>query len=154
MDGFGELRQERGEPQHLYRDCATLTKGPFAGQTGCTSGIPKFYNNTDVKATLSNNTGFMALAKYKWGPLAVFGGYTWLKQADPSDYFPERLPDHRRLERPRDHPLDLSRRVETLADAMDQLHDLRRSQDRSLLVFRRQICSHPATRRDRRLLLP
>ena len=30
---------------------------------------------------------------------------------------------------------------------MDQLHDLRCSEDRSLLVFRRQIRSHPAARR-------
>ena len=39
--------------------CATLTKRPFAGQTGCTSGLPMFYSNTDLKATLSNNTGLM-----------------------------------------------------------------------------------------------
>ena len=67
--------------------CATLTKGPFAGETGCTSGIPTFYSNTDVTATLSNNTGFLATAKYKWQALTVYGGYAWLRQANPSDEF-------------------------------------------------------------------
>jgi predicted porin len=67
--------------------CATLTSGPLAGQTGCTSGIPMFYSNTDVTATLSNNTGFLATAKYKWQALTVYGGYGWLRQADPSDDF-------------------------------------------------------------------
>jgi predicted porin len=67
--------------------CATLTSGPLAGQTGCTSGIPQFYSNTDVTATLSNNTGFLATTKYKLQALTLYGGYAWLKQADPSDDF-------------------------------------------------------------------
>ena len=46
-------------------------------------------HNTDLKATLSNNTGFMLTAKYKVQALTVYGGYAWLKQEDPSDdYFP------------------------------------------------------------------
>ena len=47
--------------------CSTLTKGPFAGQTGCIRYSGILYN-TDLKATLSNNTGFMALAKYMGAP--------------------------------------------------------------------------------------
>jgi predicted porin len=41
-----------------------------------------------LKATLSNNTGVLITAKYKWQALAVYGGYSWLKQADPSDTYP------------------------------------------------------------------
>ncbi len=44
-----------------------------------------FYGNTDVTATLSNNTGFMATAKYKVRALTVYGGYAWIRQANPSD---------------------------------------------------------------------
>ena len=154
MDAIGSWAKDAVNLSTFTGTCATFTKGPFAGQTGCTSGLPKFYTNTDLKATLSNNTGFLFTAKYKWQALTVYGGYAWLKQADPSDDLSERLPDHRRLERSRDHPLDLPRRQEILADAMDQLHDLRHSEDRSLFLGRRQICDHPAARRDRRLLLP
>jgi predicted porin len=88
MDFFGNYAQNVVNVSTFTGSCATLTSGPFAGQTACTSGIPTFYANYDVKATLSNNTGFMALAKYTWGPLAVSGGYTWLKQSDPTGYFP------------------------------------------------------------------
>lgn len=65
--------------------CAVLKSGPDKGDVGCTSAIPTFYNNTDVTATLSNNTGFLAVGKYKWGPLTVSGGYAWEKLANPSD---------------------------------------------------------------------
>jgi predicted porin len=67
--------------------CTQITKGPFAGQATCASGIPTGYSNTDVTATLSNNTGFLATAKYKVNALTVFGGYAWLRQANPSDDF-------------------------------------------------------------------
>ena len=40
-----------------------------------------------MTATLSNNTGFLATAKYKVQALTVFGGYGWLRQANPSDDF-------------------------------------------------------------------
>ena len=40
-----------------------------------------------MTATLSNNTGFLATAKYKVQALTVFGGYAWLRQANPSDDF-------------------------------------------------------------------
>ena len=50
LDAIGQLRQERGQPQHLHRQLApTSTKGPFAGQTGCYSGIPMFYSNNDLR---------------------------------------------------------------------------------------------------------
>jgi predicted porin len=47
-----------------------------------------FYSNTDLKSTLSNNTGFLLLARYKWGPATLYGGYGWIKQADPSNTYP------------------------------------------------------------------
>jgi predicted porin len=68
--------------------CAVLAKGPFAGQTGCTSGLPAFYNADDVKATLSNNTGVFLLARYKWNAWTFSGGYEYIRQADPSNTYP------------------------------------------------------------------
>ncbi len=67
--------------------CSVVKKGPFKGQTGCSSGIPEFYNNTDVKATLSNNTGLWLLGKYALPsiPLTISGGYAWWRQANPSN---------------------------------------------------------------------
>ncbi len=53
----------------------------------CTSGIPNFYNADDLKATLSNNTGVMLLAKYKWNAFTFSGGYEYIHQANPSDDF-------------------------------------------------------------------
>ena len=87
MDFIGSWAKDVVNIGTFTGSCATLTKGPFAGETGCTSGIPKFYNNTDVQATLSNNTGFLFAAKYKVQALTVYGGYSWLRQANPSDEF-------------------------------------------------------------------
>jgi predicted porin len=87
VDFLGDYAQNAVNLGTFTGSCSTLTKGPFAGETGCVSGIPQFYDNTDLKATLSNNTGFMALAKYTWGPLAVSGGYARFKQSDPSSTF-------------------------------------------------------------------
>ncbi|HZZ62046.1 MAG TPA: hypothetical protein VFE63_12890 [Roseiarcus sp.] len=73
--------------------CATLTSGPFKGQTGCSydsgaSGtIPLFYNNTDLQATLSNNTGFSVLGKYKIQNWTLYGAYEYLRQQNPSDTY-------------------------------------------------------------------
>jgi hypothetical protein len=44
-----------------------------------------FYGPDDLKATLSNNTGVELLAKYKWGPVTLSGGWLWWQQANPSD---------------------------------------------------------------------
>jgi predicted porin len=68
--------------------CATLTTGPFKGQTGCSDGIPMFYGPKDLQATLSNNSGLMLLTKYRWGPVTLSGGWLWWQQANPSDTFP------------------------------------------------------------------
>jgi predicted porin len=87
MDTIGSWAKDVVNVGTFTGTCATLTKGPFAGETGCTSGIPTFYNNTDVTATLSNNTGFLFTAKYKVQALTVYGGYAWLRQTDPSDDF-------------------------------------------------------------------
>jgi predicted porin len=88
MDAIGSWAKDAVNLSTFTGTCATLTKGPFAGQTGCTSGLPMFYADTDLKATLSNNTGFLFTAKYQWQKLTVYGGYAWLKQEDPSDNFP------------------------------------------------------------------
>ena len=87
MDFIGSWAKDVVNVGTFTGSCSVFTKGPFAVQTGCTSGIPFGYNNTDVQATLSNNTGFMFTAKYKVQALTVFGGYAWLKQANPSDDF-------------------------------------------------------------------
>jgi predicted porin len=88
LDAIGSWAKDEVNLSTFTGTCATITKGAFAGQTACTSGLPMFYSNTDLKATLSNNTGVMFAAKYKWQSWTVFGGYAWLKQADPSDTFP------------------------------------------------------------------
>jgi predicted porin len=85
MDFIGSWAKDAANVGTFTGSCATLTKGAFAGQTACTSGIPTFYSNTDVQATLSNNTGFLFTAKYKVQALTVYGGYGWIKQANPSD---------------------------------------------------------------------
>jgi predicted porin len=85
MDFIGSWAKDAANMGTFTGTCATLTKGPFAGQTGCTSGIPLGYSNNDLQATLSNNTGFLFTAKYKVQALTVYGGYGWIKQANPSD---------------------------------------------------------------------
>jgi predicted porin len=88
MDAIGSWAKDEVNLSTFTGTCATFTSGPFAGQTGCTSGLPMFYADTDLKATLSNNTGFLFTAKYNWQAWTVYGGYAWLRQADPSDTFP------------------------------------------------------------------
>jgi predicted porin len=87
MDFIGSWAKDVVNVGTFSGACTQITKGPFAGQATCTSGIPLGYSNTDVTATLSNNTGFLATAKYKVQALTVYGGYAWLKQANPSDDF-------------------------------------------------------------------
>ena len=88
LDGIVNYAQDAVNVSTFTGTCATLTKGPFASQFACSYAIPLGYNNSDVMATLSNNTGLMLLAKYKWGPLTLSGGYTWFRQANPSDTYP------------------------------------------------------------------
>ena len=85
MDFIGSWAKDAANMGTFTGTCTTLTKGPLAGQTGCTSGIPMFYGNNDLQATLSNNTGFLFTAKYKVQALTVYGGYGFIKQANPSD---------------------------------------------------------------------
>jgi predicted porin len=87
MDLIGSWAKDVVNVGTFNGTCTQITKGAFAGQATCTSGLPTGYSNTDVTATLSNNTGFLATAKYKVQALTVFGGYAWLKQANPSDDF-------------------------------------------------------------------
>jgi predicted porin len=94
MDFIGSWAKDAANAANFTGVCTQNTKGPLIGQATCTSGIPTVpgipaalspYNNTDLTATLSNNTGFLAVAKYKVQALTMFGGYGWLKQANPSD---------------------------------------------------------------------
>ena len=87
MDFIGSWAKDVVNVGTFNGSCTQITKGALAGQATCTSGIPLGYSNTDVTATLSNNTGFLATAKYKVQALTVYGGYAWLKQTNPSDDF-------------------------------------------------------------------
>jgi predicted porin len=88
LDAIGSYAQNAVSLSTFSGTCAVIKSGPFKGQTGCSSGIPNFYDTEDLKATLSNNTGFTLLGKYKWGPATLYGGYEWWRQADPSSTFP------------------------------------------------------------------
>jgi predicted porin len=85
LDAIGSYAKDAVNLGTFTGTCATIKKGAFAGDTACTSGIPTFYGADDLTATLSNNGGFMLLAKYKWGPATAFGGYEWWRQGNPSD---------------------------------------------------------------------
>ena len=80
--------------------CATLTKGPFKGQTGCTSGIPNFYDAEGPESDACPTTLVSCCSANTIGvPVTLSGGYEWWRQANPSDTYPERLRNHRRLQR-------------------------------------------------------
>ena len=83
MDFIGSWAKDVANMGTFTGSCATVTKGPLAGQTGCTSGIPLGYSNNDLQATLSNNTGFLFTAKYKVQALTVYGGYGWYQAGQP-----------------------------------------------------------------------
>ena len=86
MDVIGSWAKDAVNVGTFTGTCTQVTKGPFAGQAAtCASGIPVGYSNTDVTATLSNNAGFLATAKYKVQALTVYGGYGWIGQSNPSD---------------------------------------------------------------------
>ncbi|MGA7816543.1 hypothetical protein, partial [Caballeronia sp.] len=87
VDVVGSYAQNAVSLSNFTGACSTVAKGPFKGQTGCTSGIPNFYGPDDLKATLSNNSGLMLLAKYRWGPVTLSGGWMWWQQANPSDNY-------------------------------------------------------------------
>jgi predicted porin len=88
VDAIGAYAQNAVNLSNFTGTCTTIEKGPFAGQTACTSGIPTFYSSDDLKATLSNNTGVFLLGKYRWQALTLSGGWEYIRQADPSSTFP------------------------------------------------------------------
>lgn len=88
VDAIGTYAQNAVNLSTFTGTCATITKGPFKGQTACTSGIPMFYSSDDLKATLSNNAGIFLLGKYRWRALTLSGGWEYIRQADPSSTFP------------------------------------------------------------------
>jgi predicted porin len=85
VDGIGSYGIDEVNLSTFSGSCVVIKSGAFKGQTGCYSGIPMFYNNTDLTATLSNNIGLSLMSKYKWQNLTLFGGYAWIKQMDPSN---------------------------------------------------------------------
>src|SRR5580704_13187670 len=88
LDGVGSYAKDGVITSIFNGTCAVVSKGPFAGETGCVKGIPNFYNADDLKATLSNNTGVLLFAKYTWGAVNLFGGYEYFRNANPSDDYP------------------------------------------------------------------
>ena len=50
--------------------------------------LPKGYDQNDLKARLSNNSGLMLVAKYAIGSLRLYGGYEYYRQSDPSGHYP------------------------------------------------------------------
>jgi len=85
LDAIGSYGKDVVNVGTFAGSCAVLKAGPYKGLVGCSDGVPTGYNNTDVTATLSNNTGVLLVGKYKWGPVTASGGYGWLKLANPSD---------------------------------------------------------------------
>jgi predicted porin len=85
FDAIGSYAQNVVNLSNFTGTCATFTSGPFAGQTGCSDGVPKFYSNTDLKATLSNNIGLLLAAKYIWGPVTLYSGWGYIRQMNPSN---------------------------------------------------------------------
>ncbi|HEY1779776.1 MAG TPA: hypothetical protein VGG79_04975 [Roseiarcus sp.] len=85
VDLVGSYAQNAASLSNFTGSCSTVTSGPLKGQTGCANGIPTFYGADDLKATLSNNSGLMLLAKYRWGPITLSGGWMAWRQANPSD---------------------------------------------------------------------
>ena len=85
LDAVGSYAKDVVNLGTFTGSCAVATSGPIKGQVACTSGIPQYYNNTDLQATLSNNVGFLLAAKYKWQGLTAFGGFGWFRQSNPSD---------------------------------------------------------------------
>ncbi len=59
------------------------------GTTDCFININNAYYdpNSVLKATLSNNTGFELVAKYKWNTITFYGGYLYAKLQNPSDSY-------------------------------------------------------------------
>jgi predicted porin len=90
VDAIGAYAQNAVNLSTFSGTCTVLKSGPLKGETTCTSGIPNFYNQSDLKATLSDNTGVFLLGKYKFAqfPLTISGGWEYIKQANPSDTFP------------------------------------------------------------------
>ena len=87
LDAYGDYATNVANIGTFSGTCAVVKSGPLKGQTECNSGIPAFYNNTNVTATLSNNTGLWLLGKYALPsiPLTISGGYGWWRQANPSN---------------------------------------------------------------------
>jgi predicted porin len=91
VDAIGGWAENAVNTSNFTGTCAVLKSGPFKGQAACTDGVPMFYNQDDLKATLSNNTGVFLLGKYKFAqfPLTISGGWEYIKQANPSSTFPD-----------------------------------------------------------------
>ena len=55
--------------------------------------LPAGYDpNSILRGTLSNNTGILVAARYRTDAYEIYAGYTWSRQANPSDAFPDGFP--------------------------------------------------------------
>jgi len=50
--------------------------------------LPKGVSQDDLKATLANIDGAVLAAKYRYGPIQLFGGYEYARYSDPSNPYP------------------------------------------------------------------
>jgi predicted porin len=64
------------------KNAANLTLG---GGTTNLAGVPITFPGQTITATISNNTGWIGLAKYVVGHLVLYGGYEYIDYAPPSD---------------------------------------------------------------------
>ncbi len=148
VDGVVSYAKDGVNTGLLTGSCALLAKGPFAGQTGCSYAIPLYYTAEDLKATLSNNTGAMLAAKYKWGAATLYGGYESFRQANPSDTYPNGFKTIGGYSVPGNVLNN-----KNLPDRLDHEQRLQYQQDREHLLGRSEIRGQRSSRRDRRVLL-
>jgi predicted porin len=58
-------------------------------QTFSGSGLPSGYDpNSILQATLADVAALLVAARYKWGNMEIYGGYSFARLANPSDPFP------------------------------------------------------------------
>ena len=90
FDAIGAYAQNAVNVSTFTGTCTLIKSGPDKGDTACTSGIPKFYDQSDVKATLSDNTGVFLLGKYKFAqfPLTLSGRLGVHQAGEPERHLP------------------------------------------------------------------
>ena len=88
VDLVGSYAQNAVSLSNFTGTCATLSKGPFKGQTALhATGSRSSTARTTSRRRCQTTAALMLLAKYKWGPVTLSGGWMWWQQANPSDDF-------------------------------------------------------------------